>query len=562
MWHYPPDSFVPDPRPPNPAQLARDLCEAIDKGQGDRARELLDRAFWHKVDFKPDAFHLLMAAQRGDRALVTLLTGYGAGWTVEEAKTARTLIAPDKWAQVRGPLKNAGIRTEFTAEELAQKDVFTAIAFAHRSLADAKARGMDGMEYTARKLQQAVSTGFTALVIAGKVDEAKRLLPYRSPVLGTGTAEDPLEVSGEIEELFRKDPFGTRHGILFLDRLQAAGVKVKPLQVTPSMMFLKPQVVLELEARGLLAQNQVAARRELLDSLTSLQQRIALGGRVFDMGPENFVRREKQLTAIAQVLFPKEKPVTEREAEQFIRLHQSRSRDIPQGIRTAENALLALGFFDGAVWNAERLQRMLAAAPVTDPKLSTEFNKRALRRVIEETGVDKLLRKGHVVQLIEAHHYGAYVGDAESTAKIIRALAKEARVNPPEAINDALKILQKAGADFRNVDPMEYLGKREPGFAKQLLDLGIVEAANFDVRGVSRRQGGKLSILSFPHARRHEYTGFVCQLVLELTNPEKFIPLRGANTGEYQQLFLQEWLKNNGSQRISSFSYRRKMPGL
>lgn len=564
MWYF--FDALP-PEPPSAARVSRALVTAIDKGRADDARALLDQAFWDKLDFKPDAFHLLLAAQRGDRALVTLLTGYGARWTPEEAKVACSMVKPGLWAQIKGPLKNAGIPADFTAEDLARRDFVTAAGFAHRGVQEARARGRGDTGADERELEAAVSKGFVTLVLANRLAEAKNLLPYRDAKQGRGTAADPLDVSREVDFIFRQHPFSVREGMLFLDRLKAAGLAVKPLEVTTSMMFLRPEVVLALDERGLLAAEQPAARREVLGSLTATQEVIRLGDTEFNLGADTVARRRAELTAIARVLFPKEKPVTVREADHFLWLHEMRRKDVPEGLRAAEAALLALGFFDGPAWDSARLRRL---APVLPPdetakrdRLAEAFNARALRRTVEELGVQRILKRDEgLAELIEAHRLGAYKADAASTALIVKALARQLDRSAPAVITAALQTLKDAGADFRAVDPIAYLGRKSPGLAKQLLDLDIVEAAHFDLRAVSRKLGGKLDLITLPHAKKDAYTGFVCQLVLELTEPEKARKLRGASSQAYQQQFLQAWLRDNGGQRLSTFSYRRRMPGL
>ncbi|MDE1151317.1 MAG: hypothetical protein PW788_02175 [Micavibrio sp.] len=556
MYPYPPPD--PEPRPLRAADLSRELLDAIERRDHDKARRVFDRAFWDKIDFKPDAYHLLQAARQGDRKLVSMLASYGAHWTDEEAALAKRLITPDRWQAIEGPLKNAGIRTVFDAAALLSPGIMPSIRFAHRAATEAQERGLPGAVTATRELHKIVSTSFTAAVLANDQMQAREILRYRDAKLGNGITS-LLDVAQETEQLVRDGRLSAHLALRFLDRLQGMNLGVKPLEVSMLMMFLAPEIVQELDKRKLLAENQPVARRDVLDNWTGLQESIPFaGGQTLQISPASVSRRRNQFNEMAKVLF--KKPLSEREADYFVRLHETRSGMTPDGLKDAEEKLLGLGFFDAPAFNAERMRRLAAIIPLQDEKLSKAFNSRALRLTIRDMGAEKLINDKKFPLLLEAHALGAYKATAAETARIVKYLAGKTQkdVVTPETVA-ALATLKDAGADFSAIDPMQYLGRRAPGLAKVLLDLDIVTPEHFDVTAVSRKMGGTLNLFLKNADKAYAYTEFTCQLILEITAPETYKPRRGAHTENYQTQFIAEWARNL-SKRPSTFTYKRRGP--
>jgi len=557
-WMYPFPPPDPEPRRLSAADLSRELLDAIDRRDHDKARRVFDRAFWDKVEFKPDAYHLLQAARQGDRKLVSLLTDYGATWTDEEAALAKRLVPPVKWQAVEGPLKNAGIRTAFDVGAPVAPGIMPSIRFAHRAALEAQERNSPHAATATRELQKIVSSSFTAAVLANNQTQAREILRYRAASLGNGITT-PLDVAAETEQLVRDGRLSDRLALRFLDRLKEMNLAVKPIEVSMLMMFLAPEIVPALSQRGLLAENQPVARRDVLDNWTGLQEILPFaGGQTLRISPESVSRRRAQFNELAGVLF--KKPVSEREADYFVRLHEVRANTTPDALKHAEEKLLEMGFFDTPTFNAEHMRRLAAIIPLQDEKLSKAFNSRALRLTIRDMGAEKLINDKKFPLLLEAHALKAYAATATETAKIVKYLAGKTQkdVVAPETIA-ALKTLKDAGADFSAVDPMKYLGRRAPGFAKVLLDLDIVTAEHFDVTAVSRKMGGTLNLLLNNGDKSYAYTEFTCQLILEITQPDTYKPRRNTNTESYQRQFLEEW-NSNLSKRSSTFTYKRRGP--
>lgn len=551
------------PRPPAgpPQDLSRVLLDAVLRGDADEARRVFDCAFWEKEALKPDGYHLIQAAQRGDRDMVRLLTAYGATWTEDEAKLAKAIVKPDKWQHVEGPLRNAGIRTQFAAQELKTLDLMTAVAWGARSVADAKARGLKDTDAAAQRLDDIIAAGLVDAVLQGDMGKARALLLYRNPKLGDGRAEFPLDVGREVNVILSVAPRGGgRLALKFLDALRAEKLALRPVALKSLEVIAAPELAPELEKRGLLAQEQPQARSEVIGVWTALQERIDFNGSVLELPAEEVEKRRAEMHRIAGILFGKGRPVTDGEAEAFASLHESRLKIAPHALAAAEKDLLEMGFFDGPAWTAQRLKR-LAAEPLPDASVTAAFNARALRREAAAF-IGKPVTPASLAAALAAHRAGAWQANAQATEKIVEFLAARVKKDQvPEDVADALKTLAAGGADFSAVRPEQYLGRHAPGLGKALLDAGAVAAESFDLEAVSKKYGGQINLVTPPGRKNYEATEFICQLILEIAEPHKYAKLRGEKDVSYQKLFMKEWVENLSRRRGGTITYRRHFPG-
>ncbi len=149
--------------------------------------------------------------------------------------------------------------------------------------------------------------------------------------------------------------------------------------------------------------------------------------------------------------------------------------------------------------------------------------------------------------------------DAAQTHAVIDDLAKSIKTGEvPADYVTALHLLRQTGADFGKIDPNLFLGKKTPGFAKALLDAGVVTADAFDMRILSKKIGGEIKIFTAPEDKNFAYTEFLCQVSLEIADPARFIKLRERPDSErqYQQHFCDRWMKSNNA----DLTYRLKGP--
>lgn len=540
MMFYP--EYFPPPPPPKPtaATLSARLLDAVIARDHDTARNIFETAFWEKIDLKPDGYHLLQAALRGDRQMVTILTSYDATWTAAETKQARNMVSDANWAHVEGPLRNAGIRTQFTPAERRDLDLGISIGWAHRTAIEAKARGAADAETHFRELNSLLSTTLVHYVQTGQMEKAKDILLYREAKLGDGSSGNPLDVSSEFRLMQRMYPISrSRGGLGFLDKLLDAGLKVKPVRLTSMDMFLSTELVTELEHRKLLAGAEHDARRDILSQLVNMEQVIKLGDRYHDLGAHYIAMRRHDLLKAAKILFAKE-PATERDAEAFIYQRKHAAQRTPAALAIAENELMAIGFFDAPAWTPERLRRLSAAAPA-DLSLSRAFNTRAAQQEISGIPLNKLLQPKKFGLVLEAMGPFGWKPNSMDTRRILDYLHEQTSRGMTGEAHAALKTLIDARADFSLTDPNRYLSKRDPGLAKALLDAGVVKPEHFDLEKVYDRTG-ELSIR--PGADKKPYPEFLCQLILEVVDPERYIPYRQSADRNYQRLFIGEWHLN------------------
>lgn len=535
--YFPP---TPPPRKPTAAELSSRLLDAVIEKDINAARQIFETAFWEKIDLKPDGYHLLQAAIRGDRQMVNLLTSYDATWTAAETKQARNMVTDLNWAHIEGPLRAAGIRTQFTTAERRDTDAAVSIRWAHRAMAEAKLRGLPEAEAHQRELGSLLTTTLIHYVQSGQAAKAKEILQFRDAKLGDGSARNPLDISTEFRLMQRMYPISrSRGGLGFIDKLTEAGIAVKPVRLSSLDLFLSTELVVELERRKLLAGAELDARREILSQLVNMEQVIKLGDRLHDLGAHYIAMRREDLLTAARILFTKE-PATERDAEAFIYLRQSAKQRTPAALAIAENELMAMGFFDSPAWTADRLRRLAAGSP-DDFSLTKAFNTKAAHKEMSETTLPKLLTPKKFGLVLEAMGPFGWKPNAMDTRRILDYLHAETPKGMTDDAQRALKALVDAKADFSLADPNSYLGKRDPGLAKALLDAGVVKPELFDLEKVYARTGEFSIRAANP---KNAYPEFLCQLILELVDPERYIPLRQSQDRSYQRLFISEWYLN------------------
>ncbi|MEZ0225597.1 MAG: hypothetical protein ACAH83_13660 [Alphaproteobacteria bacterium] len=529
--------------------LVAELTDAIMADDVAAARQVFDRAFWDKVQFKPDGYHLLHAVRKGSRDMVKLLTTHGAGWTPDENKIARLLIGQERWSAAEGLLRQCGIRTQFDDAELRGVDPVAATVWARRSVEEAERRHAPDAEKQRRELERVMTSGIVLLMKSGNTEKAIELLLARGKNFGTGNPLSPLDVSREFGDMVTLEPQAPSTALRFLDALKKRGLAVKPLKLSTSLIMFSPRVLKEVDARGLLSDTQTEERMALAWNWATIQPKIDTGiGGVIDLDPVYVEERHASLAKAAKLLFRADKPASEEEAEYFVGLHESRAKMTPHALERVEKELLALGFFDSPAFSVKHLERLAQTAPQGEAfreNLSDSFNRLASARKIAQFGADKFLSSSRFHEIETAHRLRAWKADAAETVKIVDYLFSHVKRDVvPDTVVAALKTLRDGGADFSRVDPMRYLGKKAPGLCKTLLDTDIVAARDINLDTLARRSGGELRPLTPRTADGFADQEFMCQIVLESFAPGKYIPLRGQQDVSYQREFLREYTTN------------------
>lgn len=553
MWQH---NRKPTP-PPRAVQkpaaneiLSADLMDAVMANDMAAARRVFDRAFWDKAEFKPDGYHLLQAAKRGDRDMVKLLTTHGATWTPEENRVARRMTLPEQWGAIEGVLRQTGLRTQFTEAELRDLNPALMTAWARRSVEHAEQRHSPDAERQRRELERVTATGVALLMHSGRTEQAIDLLLVRGRNFGDGSLQNPLDVSREVGDMAALEPQAPVTLLKFLDALKAQGLHVKPLKLSGTLMTLAPGLVGEIDSRGLLSPAQAEERMSLAWNWSCIQPKIDLGsGNVIELPPAFVEERHASLTQAAKVLFRKDRPASAAEADYFVGMHESRAKLTPYALARMETALLDTGFFDSPAFTVKHLRQMADAAPQESAcgvkNLSENFNRLASARLLSLYRAEVFLSSSKFHEIETAHRLRAWKADARETVQILDYLFSQVKKDAvPENVAAALKTLRDGGADFSRVDPLRYLGKKAPGLCKTLLDLGIVAARDINLDTLARRSGGELRPLTPRTAEGYADQEFMCQVVLESFAPDKFIPLRGQPDVSYQREFLREYTTN------------------
>jgi len=540
FYYYPYDPGPPPP--PGPAELSSMLLSAILKRDLKAARKVFDTAFWDKIDFKPDFYHLLQAVNTGDRAMVQLVTSYGATWNDAEAKAARLLLK-EKIDPIEGVLKAAGIRTQFTPEELATPDPMVLVRISYRGAHEARTREQKDAPEAEQRLTDVLRLALIDAAAKGDRAQLDDVIRHRDTKLGDGTEKSPLNVAGELSQLLRGNP-SQDTAMAFLDQLKAMDVTIMPMIAGGAVAQQRPAIIPALLERGLLASASMDDRAQMLDFWVSLDEKETV--------------KRGELCRVANILFRPQSPATEKEAEHFVRLHLLRMQTVPAQVAEAEKVLLKRGFFDNGAFTAKHFRDMMAAPPA-DASLAKAFNDRAIARAIVETGVAKFLNDKRFAELVAAHELGAWKADAQETLKIVKFLnGKTTRkdVVPPE-VTAHLKSLKKGGADFSLVQPHEYLGRRAPALAKVLLDCGAVEAKQFNLDALSRKLGNTLTLLTPRTDPNCANIDFACQLLLERIAPDDYIKLRDDPATDYQREMIRAYVSDPTIRRYLGKSSQR-----
>jgi hypothetical protein len=547
MWQHKRKSPAPLPHPARPSAdtLSAALLDAIAAKDLTAARQVFDRAFWDKSDFRPDGYHLLHAVRRGDRDMVKLLTTHGAVWTPEETRTARRMTPPEPWSAVEGVLRQAGMRTQFTDAELRNIKPVLMTTWARRNVEHAERQNAPDAQKQRLALERMTITGVVLLMRAGRAGEAIELLMTRGKKFGDGSRQHPLDVAQEFRAMAITGQDG-KTALAFLDALKKKGLAIKPL----ADWRLPPELLKELDARSLLARASAEDRMSLMRSWSILQPKVDTGiAGVIELDPAFVEKKRAELKEAAQLLFRSVPPPSPEDAELFVGMHEARAQQSPYALSQMEKELLALGFFDSPAFTVKHLKRLAETAPkgpdFDSIGLGAQFNRLASARLLSEQGAEKFLSPSKFHEIETAHRTGAWKADARDTGRILDYLATQVKRDAvPESVIVSLKILRDGGADFSKINPLRYLGKKEPGLCKTLLDLGIVAARDIELDALARRSGGELRPLTPRKAEGYADQEFMCQIVLESFAPDKFIPLRGQEDISYQREFLREYTTN------------------
>jgi hypothetical protein len=511
--HFPPDD---PPPPPNKVNLAATLKAAIQSKDIDRARWVFDTAFWNKIEIVPDWHHLLTAAALKDRQMIRLLAAHGAGWTEEETRCLKDIFSPH-WPEFTATLRNAGM--EINPGNPAQpSDIYTAVSMRLRILANAKDNLPPEIWAVKKKeVDDMLSQGVIDCLGKGQTEKAIRLLRLRHP-------KGAVEFEREFKKLLTvRDEEAALNA---LDRLRRTGIDIKPFTLDLGIALFYPEAVAPLNQRKLLAPSQ-PNRMSVMNGL---------------VGKTDYNHHHK--TALSILFRQGSAPLTESEADSFISNYQAAVKKNMAGIDRVCDDLKAMGFFDAPVWTTGRLRALSEHAP-EHSSLKRAFNEKLAEYRFGKMPARDILRPENLAPFVEAHRKGHYRAGAAQASELLRTLQeKYAGGHVPGEVRDTLRTLKDCGIGFSTGHYSSfYLGKKAPGMAKVLLDLGILKPTDFYLHNLREKAGlppekEKLYWLKTPDANAE----FYFQVYLEQKDPDEFIPQRG-KISSYHEAFKAKLFK-------------------
>jgi len=521
-----------------PDELRDALTRAVQRRDIDAARTLFDHAFWHNTAFKPDWFHLYAAVDTENRDMVKLLVARGASWTEDQAKVAKRALGT-KCDAVKALLRGAGIRLEDGDAESVAIEPLAALAMNRRVLEENRKSGHD-VSAEEKTFRRAVAVEMANAVLQNDMPRAKkalRLHPDADKPEGYDISDIFAEVLGGFVES------SSKRALVFVDRLQNAGIKLQPVDLGKISGLTMPQhydLLPALDRRGLLQNNVTKLRREMIESWSYMQETIDLDGYTLRIPPQLVEEKQAQFKQAAAVLCTPASTLAAEDVSHFIRQHDIRLPRAPKAVAHMDASLLETGFFDNPAFAVEDL-KTLAAMPDLDAGMAAAFNKKAAQKEIGGYGADHFLHRKRFAVLENAMAQGAFVPDRVETEAIVHYLyTRMSKETPSPEIIRSLKILKETGADFGRVRMRDYLGIHKPGMAKALLDLDIIEPRDINRVRLRKRCGPPATSLFRidPTDRYYAMREFAMQVELEKTDPGKYKPYRGKENTRYQQLYL------------------------
>ena len=502
--HNYPFPYTPPPSKPDQKKLSASLKRAIQAKDVKEARKIFDTAFWNNIELVPDWHHLFLALLGQDKPMIRLLATHGATWTDEEARCLKK-ACENRWPEFMENLRKAGIYVNENSEAQ-PADMYASVMISHRILMDTDGfLSPEEKEKTQKDAEKLLSMSIVQSLHQGDTEMAIKLLKYRQP-------KGLIDFDHEFKELLMLDIMNSQHVTDIIDTLLAKNVNLKSIKIDFITILFYPEIITALDKRGMLAPSQPGRER------------------IFSQWCGADTKKDYQCYKDATLaLFKKERPLTSEEPDSFIELHENM---IAQGRAAILNRICGdlreAGFFKMRAWTTERLHALTGHAP-EDPSLKKEFNQKMSHDHFSKISGKKLIKPESMALFVEAHKEGLYKADHGQMRDFLWALQQKYKSSPiPDEVKQALKTLKDSGV-FQTYSKSflgeNYLGRKEPGLAKVLLDLDILKATDFGLN--SDKFPEFLKEFSTALRPPSPYSEFFYQLYLEKNHPGEFIPQRG-----------------------------------
>lgn len=496
------------------------LHKAIGDGDAKAARDVMDNVFWNKSDFRPDWLHLFHAVMRDDRDMARMLVTWGATFERDEAKTLARL-AGDDWKKATCILKGVGLKTEFSAEEIAYTDHLKMVNMTRHAV-----RYLPGAAHQQKfslYLSTAFEDGFAEAVLADNAKQASQLLETAmvNPLA-------PLDVNNLFHRLADQD---IDTAVRFVTKAWEQNFVVKPLILSSDVIEAHPSIIATLGAKHILDDDQRNNRHHIFSDKI----------------------KTEDIVAAAPYLYNDRFPVTDEEVRAKILPFYKTPHSHAVG-----KELLNTEFFKQDGWTTWSLL-VISCNDGMEQELKDKFNKLATIKTVQQRPIKSFTKESGYAELKAFSEQGAMKLNAADTIEILGFLQK--RSNDGAKIEEARRIitaLRDNGSDFSEVDPMQFIGRKDPGVGKVLLDTAIVESKHFDIEILLGKTDKKLQVGTKKGEKGYSYTEFICQLLLENGDSHRYLNMRGKDDVSYQDTFMRDWV--DAGKRKITFECERRVP--
>ncbi len=554
---WPGGAGIPATTPPPPPvkesrqQLSQDLTLAITNRLVPKAREVMERAFWSNTGFEPDWFHLLLALQQEDRKMLNLLLAYGAKMTPAQVTFCASIIPETTLSDITPLLATHGI-VPLPAGQIPEGLVI--VETLRRLIQESSDTfSADSKKKILQDMDDMVCTAFLDYVEKDDIKSALRVLR----LAGQDTQEG-IDITAPLRRLLQENYPDITPALALFNTFtrEEAPAKIKPVNLEVMDYIFEPRWVNYLGNHGLIGKKMYAGRIDFLRSAFFVSR---------------YKKHDHDMALLH--LFNKDISTTETEVEAFLSFHKASAAKDLKVLDELLNLLATRGFFDAPAWTPDKLITLKKQHPMSSPLIDA-FNKRAHLTLIKTSDVETFLNQFRIHELIESYRVVHFPASANTTHLILdffQDLMKNDTsmldmtagkyVSPRDFVFPLVAALKNSGADFSTVDPMKYLGKKEPGLAKILLDLEIVKAENFDLHAIRKRNGGKMEIVIPPSDKHYPYTEFMAQIIMGNTDPKKYLSLLHQNRASWQETLRQAITADDKKDFALSINFKRRGTG-
>lgn len=528
-----PAYFPPPKNDDSSEQLDRLLIEAVLGGDIKTVRSVYDTIFWRKAGIKASPFHVLAAVLRDDREILKILAQHGASWTAEMTQVCRQVF-PQRWPDMELMLKRVNLFIQ--VDESVPMNAYTEALVKH-TLCKPLWRKLlkEGERMSESEAKNALSLAVVSSLRRGQVKEAAVLLCLRAE------GATHINLSREFCAALQLDAAqGTRRAFDHFDRLIGAlPRKIALFRLDAETVLRRPEVISFLSTRKLLDWPQGCRSAVLNEWMRNPPATHS------DLYP----RQEA-----VRILFSRKIPLTRNETIHFANSYTQALDEKSPALEDMCRTLVEVGFFNHSTWMPEWI-RMLEARTPENCSAKMAFNQKIFGERFGDMGPADLMSPRNLDAFLSAHQKGYYRANGRQGSNLLHYFAsKWHQEDIPAKATKVVSVLHAHGVRFYPIfsavhgrEP--YLGKKEPGLVKVLLDLGILKPEHISLSTLLKKADLPQKATQDQLYWRRDispYAEFLCQVWLENRDRDKYLPLRG-KISSYHRAFKDRIVEERGS---------------